>query len=309
MLSSNDSGIESINNLDEIDVNSPPIALEVCLPLEEDVSINIDAENGEISPRNYINGVLSPTNPIPKPERGKFISLEKDLSPGLLQKNESELEFDFETQELHNDSTILYPELHLTVPDVTGTLNTGDEPINDLGLHISPSVAVPDFSSLSVAVPDPSISDTSDVKLLNVGSMDTINLHVSSSTPNKTIDNNNTSQLSFDLDDLPEGKIDNDSDEDQGEFQLIQEEIEEEQQTPALANRAMRTHSDITGIKFTQADTSADLDLDSSLNADGSFNQWMPKDWSRLDSIARDEQADLIAAEVSVCNRIIFKTF
>ena len=101
-----------------------------------------------------------------------------------------------------------------------------------------------------------------------------------------------------DLDSLPELKVDNDSDDDQGQFQIITEEYQEEVSTPNSHAR----HADSIML---HRDKSTDSGSDRSsffeaLANDPSINSWLDDEWKRLDSKEKEKQAEMIAAQVRV---------
>ena len=98
--------------------------------------------------------------------------------------------------------------------------------------------------------------------------------------------------------------------EDEGQFQLIEEDVEEELPTPAHPRTIKRINSDMSDISDVTPRyqiSVSERDLDGSLvigdgglgtSVEGSFDQWLDKDWTRMDSTARKERAEMIAAEV-----------
>lgn len=96
---------------------------------------------------------------------------------------------------------------------------------------------------------------------------------------------------SIEFDNLTEDTVDNDSDSDQGQFQLIAEEIQEEQSTPDSLNRR-----NVDQKKASSGDRSSFFQA---LNNEPGFNSWLDDEWKRLDSQKREEQAEKIAAQVT----------
>lgn len=212
-LHSNDSGIGSVNNIDDFETGES----------DDPVGLNVS------------------TNPIPKPERGNFIEI--PTTPQTPQDNRGSFSFEQST----SDVDIIKNNINVR----TSIDSVQTDASNDSTLTLK--------------------ADTSDVFV------DDIKLDVGSTNEIKTNDINS----SFSADDLSESRTD--IEEDQGHFEMIHEDVEEEFATPAPDSRTLRINSDVSDVR-------RELSLD---------GDWLSKDWSRLDSIAREEQAEIIAAEVS----------
>ena len=245
------------------------------------------------------------SNPVPKPERGHYIPTsdeesfttieipEKNVEVELAVETETEVDLHKQTKADLQIDLVSYSEG--TVIGEPQTLSQNKE----LLLENSPLIQSVSDSIIISAVAEASTPEKENHQL-------EVLLETASDTPqSETVTDSNINKMDFsvikprpvDLDGLPERRVDHDSDDDQGQFHLVTEEIQEEQATPIDIKRRSRV---MDGAKLVESESDRSSFF-KAIASEPSVNSWLDAEWKRLDSKAKEEQAELIAEQVGRC--------